>query len=139
MPTSVDWYLEGRVIAARLYGNIEASDIEAIANDMVELVEASDAPLVHILVDVQDMTGFPKSLSAVSKASSAIAGNKRVGWAVHYGTDNQLLKFLSYMVTQMFKVRFRLEKTKEEAVAWLQSKDASLPPLDASYEPFIAP
>src|SRR5688572_20135664 len=132
MSADVRWYLENRVIAVRLYGEVRAEEIEWIAQEMTRLIEHSSYTLVHALIDVQNITRVPQNVGVVSRASSTIAGNKRLGWAVHYGTDNFLLKFLSTMVSQIFKVRFRLVASKALAIQFLQDQDVSLVSLDAT-------
>jgi hypothetical protein len=136
MSADVRWYLENRVIAVRLYGEVRAEEIEWIAQEMTRLIEHSNYTLVHALIDVQNITRVPQNVGVVSRASSTIAGNKRLGWAVHYGTDNFLLKFLSTMVSQIFKVRFRLVASKALAIQFLQDQDVSLVSLDATFDPF---
>lgn len=136
MSADVRWYLENRIIAVRLYGEVRAEEIEWIAQEMAKLIDQSNYSLVHALIDVQNITRVPQNVGVVSRASSAIAGNKRLGWAVHYGTENFLLKFLSTMVTQIFKVRFRLVASKALAIQFLQEQDISFATLDVDYDPF---
>lgn len=132
MPYTTGWYIKDRVIAVRLHGEIQIGDIEGTAREMLQLIEESQEVLVHALIDVHEMTGFPLNLLAISKASSAIASHPRLGWAIHYGTDSRLLKYFSGMVAQMFKVRFRLVDNRQEALRVLYEREPSLPPQDVT-------
>jgi hypothetical protein len=136
MAVDVTWYLENRIIAVRLYDEVRAEEIEWIAEEMTRLIATSDYTLVHALIDVQNITRVPQNVGVVSRAASLIASNKRLGWAVHYGSDNFLLKFLSTMVGQIFKVRFRLLPDKAAAIRFLQEQDISFASLNVDYDPF---
>jgi hypothetical protein len=128
MSHEISWLIPNKVINLHVIGDISLESLATFSQDIIQHIEASDAPLVHLLADERDMGGFPSQIKRVLDAA-AFLRHPRLGWFVIYGTDNKVLKFISYMVAQVTQIRHRRFVTQAEAFAFLQAVDTTLPNL----------
>jgi len=128
MAHEISWLVPNKVINMYVNGDMTLESLVAFSDDVIQHIEASDAPLVHLLIDERDMGGFPSQIKRVLDSAQFLR-HPRLGWFVIYGTDNKVLKFISYMVAQVAHIRHRRFVTQEEALAFLQTIDSTLPNL----------
>lgn len=126
MPISYSWLVEGRIVQLKSSGEITLNDIQKEDAIMMEFLEQTTAPLVHVLADQTDLEKMPdiKSFTA-----SHWVKDKRVGWFLVYGMKYKFLRFAMSVGAQIFQLRTRTFDTHEEALAFLQSVDETLPDL----------
>jgi hypothetical protein len=128
MAHEISWLVPNKVINMYVNGDMTLESLTAFSDDVIQHIEASDAPLVHLLIDERDMGGFPSQIKRVLDSAQFLR-HPRLGWFVIYGTDNKVLKFISYMVAQVAHIRHRRFVTQAEALAFLQTIDSTLPNL----------
>jgi hypothetical protein len=125
VPIEVSWYVQGRVIYKRYYGVLTIGDLQA-SNALVAEYVASGKPLVHIIVNSQDVTKHPYSLkdinSTIPRTKSFHDG---LGWTVMVST-HYIHRFMGQMASQMTRARFQTAVSLDEALQFLSSVDDSL-------------
>ncbi|MCB9453981.1 MAG: hypothetical protein H6672_21315 [Anaerolineaceae bacterium] len=138
MPFKVDWLIKGRVIHDWLSGNVEMDDIAETSKLITDLMRQGDPPLVHLIVDILDVTRLPLGIN-IGKINQYMQHTKEpnLGWSLVI-TESMFMRFLASVVTQIAQGRFRAFTTMEDALAFLQDVDASLPPLPSKIPDFGA-
>lgn len=128
MSLHLSWYLENRVILVVSKGKSlnQDQDMFDIDQAIVDYINQSDAPLVHLITDFRDGS-FSPSMKAVGKLQSS--KHPRIGWAIVIGQMNSLQRFSLAMAISFFKLRNRMVDTLEEALDFLNYVDSTLPPL----------
>jgi hypothetical protein len=127
MTIAVVSYIPERVIYIYTDGivsNDEFFDMDAACG---QLLDHSAAPLVHFIFDQQTMAKMPP-IQVQSKVKSG--RHPRLGWLILISQDNVLNRFVSVVVTNLFKVRLRYVSTFTDAVQFLQYVDTTLPDLN---------
>ena len=128
MPYEISWLVEKRVILARVYG---VANIEMLT----ELNEAEHAtivqgiPLVHLISDTTKVEKVEVSLKDLHKLAKSFKKPEGMGWyvEVHPSTFNRMI---SSIALQFAGARHREFATIEDAIAFLQDVDESLPPME---------
>ena len=126
MTVTIQWFLENRVIYMETPGKLLLEEVGETSNTIINMIDNSDAPLVHVVINEIDLESFPKSLKAFNDAVSFLR-HPRIGWLIIYPSTNQFAKFMSGMVAGIAKVRFRRLETLDESLAFLTSMDSTLP------------
>lgn len=124
MSYSVSWLVEKRVIHLRLENEVTVEDAENINHHLLEYFDAGQPPLVHLIVDTTRLAHFPTNLNVLNKVSSTYMNHPLLGWIVVIGT-NPMARFIGSMITQLFRVRFRMVTSFEAAVVYLAEVDTS--------------
>lgn len=124
MPYQHEWYVVGRVILARVWGD---QDIDEITRSSSELVSKLDAgtPLVHILLDDSQLGKAPINLGQLGNALS-FARHKALGWIVLVGEGSRVTNFVVEMLGKIARVNVRREATFEQAVDFLKGRDITI-------------
>jgi len=134
MPMQQDWYVDQRVAFVRFWGEITVHDVVEALDISARLVDEGAQPHVHFLHDWTEINNFPTNIIQIrQKSNVALEDEEKLGWMVVYGLDNRLLRFISQTVLQVFGIRFRMFETQEEAIAFLNEIDPtlpSIPPID---------
>jgi hypothetical protein len=131
MDYEIGWLVENRVIHVTL-GNVITVDMaNALSDNIIAYIEISDAPYVHLIIDDKNLRTIPKQIDALMKGAKVL-WHSRLGWFILYGSDNKVFKFIAQMFSRMLKLRHRRFQTREEAFAFLQTVDTTLPNLNAS-------
>ena len=129
MPYEQSWLIEHEAAHIKLIGDVTAEDIEASVMEMVQRLDNSNRHLVHMLVDMREVTSHPTKVKVISQASKVVLSHPRLGWILFYGNLNQFTRFLAGVVMQLARTRCRFLDTPAEAVEFLQRVDQSLKPL----------
>lgn len=128
MPFKVAWYVENRVILTRYTGVITVDDIHLQMNQTKELIHQG-TPLIHSIIDLSQIEKWPP-LNVVNEFRSTDISELRtkMGWSIIVA-NNVILKFGTALFTPIFKLRQRVFSTLDEALAFLQQEDSTLPTL----------
>lgn len=129
MPIETTWLVEGRIINARLSGEVTPDDIRQSAAQVVQMIDSSDAELVHALHDATDVQSLPLRMIELRQAVKAAYNHPNLGWTVAFQVDSAVMRFLGNMTSSIFSIRYKIVDTREDALAWLQEMDATLPEL----------
>jgi hypothetical protein len=128
MPYKVEWLVEKRVLLSRYEGIVSIEDARGQVREGNELLREG-IPLTHSIIDMSAVEKLP-SLQLASEFMSTDMSEVRqkLGWTIVI-TSNKFLKFASSLFVPIFKVRQRFFGSLDEALAFLQEEDSTLPPL----------
>jgi hypothetical protein len=126
MSFTVDWYIVGRVIKVQIAGDVTLSDIEAISQQLIVLLDAGTAPLVHVMGDLAAMQNYPPNLKEMQRVSQPHVSHPRTGWILMYGMTSPLVNFIASTILQLARIRTRMVSSEAEAIAFLREHDESL-------------
>jgi hypothetical protein len=127
MPAYLIPYIPERVYYLHVQGIFSDAELSIVDAEIFALMEQSTVPLVHFVVNQQQLSQLP---SIQSQSKLKIGRHPKLGWVLVIG-DNKLMQFLSTVVAGIFKARLRYFATFAEAVAFLQHVDTTLPDLNA--------
>ncbi len=120
------WAIEKRVIHQVCSGEMTLEELGRANVDVVAAIHEG-TPLVHIIVDLTDVTRFPtnlKELAGVFKRDDATT--ERTGWLCVVGV-NAIIHFFASIISQLWnKSRFRMFASVDEAYSFLGKFDPSL-------------
>ncbi len=124
---SINWLLENKVIYVVTEGDLALEDVQYVSESVINLIDQSDSPLIHIVLSEEKLDSLPKSLSAFNKVVEFLR-HERMGWFLIYGNTNRapIVKFLGTMVIEMAKVRHRRFDTMQECLEFLVEVDPEL-------------
>lgn len=126
MPYSISWFVENRAVLVTLTDAVtveEMMEYGSVLHD--DYLEKGQAP-IHLVVDLNHMTGFPTQVMAVKRASQAYLNHPALGWAIFVGIHNPLLSFVANTVSQTLRIKSQQAKTLEEALEKLKRIDPQL-------------
>jgi hypothetical protein len=127
MSLQMHWYLENRVILVRWPEIVTPEIVIEFVNRSVEFWESSSEPVVHTILDTNAIQRIP-NLAAMRKAVVRM-NHPRAGWGIGYGISNSLVKMIIQVTTSVTGLPFRYADTLDEALAFLNHMDATLPDL----------
>ncbi len=126
MPVELSWYLENRVIQVINSGKITDDDMLDNDQPIINYLNQSSFPLVHMIVDNTKAVYTP-SAKMITKAK--FPRHPQCGWIILVGPTNTFMRFVNVVVTNVFKTRNRMFDSFDEALTFLNEIDSSLPPL----------
>ena len=130
MPVEQDWLIPDHLASVRFFGDVTLHDVGVAFGRSAELVDASGGKQVHFLHDWQDVTSYPTNVIQIRQALQArVSDRSKLGWVVIYGMDHQLLRFLSHIALELFKVRVKQLETRIDAITFLYHIDPALPEI----------
>ena len=131
MPYKVQWLVEKRVLLSQYEGTVSIEDAHGQVSEGNAMLRQG-IPLTHSIIDMSKVDKLP-SLQLASEFMSTDLSEVRdkLGWTIVI-TNNKFLKFASSLFVPMFKVRQRFFGSLDEALAFLQEEDSTLPPLKKS-------
>lgn len=124
MSFELKWYLSKRIILARLTGELDLDQVEALAKNIYLLIDEGIAP-VHILIDDTKGGRPPISLNQL-KARLTWAEHPSLGWVVAIGEADPVAKFLVPLLMKIMKIEFVRYPTLLAAVEFLKKRDLTL-------------
>jgi len=126
MPYQTQWYVEKRIILTSYTGIIGVEDIRGQIDETHVLIEEG-TPLIHSIIDLSQIEKWPP-LSVVNEFRSMNIDSvrERIGWSIIVA-NNVVLKFGSALFSPIFKLRQRIFSNLDEALAFLQENDPTLP------------
>lgn len=128
MPFGVTWLVEDKLLLLQAWGLFGLNEMNQMDAKIGAMLDRSSSPLVHGIHDHRQTSQIPSAKDLMKIKSGS---HPRVGWLVFVGLDNKLLKFFVSTTGQVLKLRVRFMDTIEEALAFLQDMDSTLPDLKA--------
>lgn len=128
MPYQISWYVDKRIILAEFTGELTLPEAEEASGKVTIFVEYGEPPLVHLIADATGMEKFPTQLSLLNGDASRHLRNPNLGWTIVI-SSNAMTRFVSSILTQVTRVRFRVFASLEEGLAFLAEQDSTLRPL----------
>ena len=129
MPIETEWFLEKRVLFLNYSGELTLDEVISSSETIRACIDQTEGQLLHCIGDLGGVTKVPMNLKSLSDAAQAALSHPQFGWMLVYNIDNPVVRFLGDMTTRVFQVRYRVLNTQGEALDFLNSVDATLPPL----------
>lgn len=124
MAHEIKWHTEDSIILVQLEGDLEISEFSSFDRQIVAHIDKSSRPLVHVWVNLLGVTKFPNSVMQVQQSLTHLK-HPKVGWSILI-TENRMIRFVGYMITQITKARFRAFVNPTEALEFLKTVDSTL-------------
>jgi hypothetical protein len=105
------------------FGVDELKEYDAVA---LASMSRGQHPLIH---NIYDCTGLEALPPLVEMGRLQVARHPKVGWVIFVGIQNDMLKFMLSITTQMFGQRLRFMNSHAEALQFMQQMDSTLPDL----------
>jgi hypothetical protein len=125
MGYEVSWYIEGRVVKATFTGEMTIQETESASEMTAQYIQEGQPPCVHLIADTTQLERFPTNLNLLNRSSSKHLWQPRIGWTIVIST-NSTTRFISGVITQVARVRFRMFPTLEEGLVFLADQDKTL-------------
>ena len=109
-------------------GQVTVEDLRRAGEVTTHLLETHSHPCVHFIVNGANLEDVPRHLPSIIENVRWLS-HPKIGIAVIYNTDNQLIRFIVATVSQFAGLHFRFAGSFDEAVAYLQILDETLPDL----------
>jgi hypothetical protein len=129
---NISWQIPDRIILFEVIGHLGTDEIFDAAQECVALIDSSESEKVHFLFDADNLTSFTRDVFALSNAVQKLMGHPRYGWFVLYGRDDPIVRFISSIVTQIFRRPSKICTTREEALRFLNEIVAGEDDIDSS-------
>lgn len=131
MSIVMEWLVEGRVIVSYIWEEFTQEEIIDGGHRLQAFVDTC-TPLMHDIIDMRYVRKHPISVGPIAQALPAFR-DERMGWVILV-SSSEIIRSLTRMILGVMRSRFRAFATPEEAIAFLQEVDASLPPIPL-YDP----
>jgi hypothetical protein len=125
MGYEISWYVPGRVVLATFTGTISPEEAEAASAVAAEYIQQGDPPLVHLIADATGLDRFPTNLNLLNRSASKHLWQPKLGWTIVIST-NSTTRWISGIITQVARVRFRMFPSLEDGVQFLADQDPSV-------------
>ena len=125
MPYEVSWFIEKRIVKAVLTGDLTIRDAEAASLKTSEFILKGQPPLVHLIADTTNLGKFPTNLSLINGEASHHLRNPMIGWTIVISSSTAT-RFVSSIMTQVTRVRFRMFSTWDQSIEFLLRQDETL-------------
>ena len=133
MGHEITWYIPGRVVYAKFTGEINLNDAETAIELTAQILQDGYPPLVHLLADTTKLYRVPTNLNLLNRSASKHLWQPKLGWTIVIST-NSTTRFISGIITQVARVRFRMFPTMEDGLKFLADQDITLRELIANKE-----
>jgi hypothetical protein len=122
MPYQLSWLVEGRIILNKSWGTLTKEEIPRYDQEMLNLLDAGTAPLVHCISDITELENMP---GVTAMTQFTFVKHPCMGWQLAYG-GKLAMTLIGNLASQIFRMRFRSFRNREEALAFLQQVDSTL-------------
>jgi hypothetical protein len=127
---SVAWYTDGRIIYDCPQGIITIETAQAASDAILALLDSQpdvSPNSIHLMIDMRQVEDFPRNLSSATQTLNYMR-HPALGWTIMI-TANQVQRIFASVLAQVFRVRFKMVATLDEALSFLQRYDVTLAPL----------
>lgn len=110
--TQIEWLVDKKIILIKTYH----WNSDSLHDDIVrvnEMVNTSDAPLVHTVWDFIEMESYPTNLQKIGQSIRPLFINPRLGWVLTV-IHNPMITFLAQVGSGMYRVRYHSFKEMDE-------------------------
>ena len=128
MPYETQWLVPNRVILTRIFGKVTQEEIENLIADIEAKLEAG-TPFIHHISDGTEMDKIEINLKTIRLMLGGKKRSEILGWQIDV-IHNPINKMISSIGNQIAGVRYRAFNTIQDAVAFLNENDPTLPEID---------
>lgn len=109
-------------------GHMTADDMQNFDREFMGMIDASPAPLVHLVADSRHVLSLP-SLNEMRK--NRYPYHARMGYSLTIGAfHNPVMRFILNVSSSISQVRYKNLELLEEAYRYLAHRDPSLPSIE---------
>lgn len=127
MPCEASWLVENRVIYIRSYGVVSVAEIQSTSIQTKQMMD-SGTKFVHMIADSTDVERLTFNLTDLVRSIRGLPTSPNLGWSINV-SPNMMYRFMASIISQIASSRQRVFTTLDEALAFLQSMDETLPSL----------
>lgn len=124
MPYALAWLSEPHILHARIWDELTLSEIRQANAEVTRLLDAATVP-IHLVVDVSEMTAFPRSVTDMYGAAKYFR-HPKFGWEILYGVQSVTLEIILGILTQLMPLRYGIVDSLKEALKFLSAKEPQL-------------
>jgi hypothetical protein len=131
MPVEISWYLENRIVYARVYGKISSYDDETFDQRIKEYLDQSDGLPVHVITDYTYLETVQTIIGRTMTGNSLTEISKHPALGCLLTIDdkhNPMLKFLTPFTSYALTSCYEQFDTVNKALTYLYKVDTTLPP-----------
>lgn len=125
MGYEISWYVPGRVVQAIFIDTITPEEAEAASDMTAQFIQEGTPPMVHLIADTTRLERFPTNLNLLNRSASKHLWQPKLGWTIVIST-NSTTRWISGIITQVARVRFRMFPTLEDGIRFLADQDSTL-------------
>ena len=123
----LDWYAP-EMIAQLTYGkSVRLDEVEESFSNISTLIDNTEHPLMHVLLDLSNVEEHPLSLGDLSNAAGNTLYKRGMGWLLTYGAEKKSVQYVMGMLATIADARFRHFSTEEDALLFLKQMDRNIP------------
>jgi hypothetical protein len=124
MPYQISWFIEDKVIAEKFWGDFNDTELAKWEQEICDMLEQTTSPIIHLLLDPAEVKALP-SIKAIRHL--LIPYHPRIGWVIVYGIRRNYVRALLLFTIFLFKMRYKIVESQNQAVAFLGELDALIP------------
>ena len=126
MGLQISWYADYRVLYLNVVDNIQSDEAAMVAKQIINELDDSPFGTVHILVDARAMLNTSLNTHLLSTVIAPLFLQKMVGWMCFFGDAVAHNNTLDESVNPLFRNRYKIFDTGEDAIQYLRQNDRSL-------------
>lgn len=125
MGYEISWYVPGRIVQAVFIDTITPEEAEAASDMTAQFIQEGTPPMVHLIADTTRLERFPTNLNLLNRSASKHLWQPKLGWTIVIST-NSTTRWISGIITQVARVRFRMFPTLDDGIRFLADQDSTL-------------
>ncbi len=126
MPSHVDWLIPGKVICQVHWDELTIEDVQAMPGAVLALFAATDAPVIHLLVDAKRLNRVPSDALRIREITRPVFAHDKLGAIVAISSANTITRFFIRFVATMAGYDVKFVDEYAGAIKALQAIDPSL-------------
>lgn len=128
----LEWLIEGRVILAKVVGEITLEKTQDMFDQVGRMIASKgEPPYVHVLYDVRQRGPISPDMLRLGQLSRLTGEVGMVGWVIIVDSQPHIImRSLAHILAQMSKLRLRIFTNMQEATRFLTDIDKTLSPLE---------
>jgi len=126
MPYKHNWYIEGHIVSAEVWGDQTLDEMDQSNADLLEFIEEFDHPTVHVIINDDRLNSIPVSLINL-RETLTYSTHPKLGWVVMTGVPkNSIVDFLVGMLAKLVRARYIRVQSFDEALNYLHKVDPTI-------------
>lgn len=130
MPYKTNWYIEGEVIEAEIWGEQTVEELQQSNHELIQYLKQADNRLIHILMQDTKLEKIPLNMVELQNVLT-YAKHPNLGWVVICGDKEQNIKdkaqeFILQLLARVTRANYLRVKTFDDAINHLKSVDPTI-------------
>jgi hypothetical protein len=124
MAYNIDWYVENRVIYARMAGDVNPQEFRTLLQNSVLMIDDVEDGEVHLIYDFSRLDllqNFGQIVQAIPKTRQ-----EQMGWMIMVGDSTPIKRFWSEAIARVALNKYKRLDKVEQALAFLQKQDPNI-------------